>query len=88
MDVIRRLCALAALTPEKETLVCLTNQQDAGCTAAAVCKYCGEINFFSIPTIDSQFSYTKLEESEYQFSTVTDMHVIATVSLTEARKID
>jgi hypothetical protein len=87
MDVIRRLCALVALTPD-ETPVGLPNQQEAGCAPAAVCKHCGEINFFSIPTIESQYNYAKSEKSEYQFSTVTELHATAIVSLTEAHKID
>lgn len=32
---------------------------------SAICKYCRKISFFSIPTIESQFSYAKLEESEH-----------------------
>jgi hypothetical protein len=34
MDVIRLLCALTALTPDKETPVGLPNQQEVGCAPA------------------------------------------------------
>jgi len=34
MDVIHRFCAVAALTPDKETPVSLSIQQEAGCVPA------------------------------------------------------